>query len=298
VVPHRKALQLTALVALSRQDPPASAAETVEKLRCRFPMDLALFCDREIFPELPIALAASLMVTDAALAEPDPKPFQDAAWILDLSSLLSWDPLPSIRLPSDIWTWREHPSLRMFFECCLLAGIAPDIIIADVRQLWGLQVDEHSLKTFSDLFCARDQDWLMYEQCLPPEEATFKRALRHQPADVVRWRLGVPVSLDTTRVLDRLISDAYYTERLIKVEAGGMGVHLSKTLMDRVKLERETILKGVDRRLKLAQAERAKGSLGDEELQIMRKQMENMDVELPPLPTLPLVSDLAADEAK
>jgi hypothetical protein len=100
--------------------------------------------------------------------------------------------------------------------------------------------------------------------------------------------------LDTTRVLDRLISDAYFTERIIKAEAGGMGVSLSKSQLERVKMERDTVLKGVDRRLKAIQVDKLKGSLGDEELILMRKQLESLTVVAPDTVPLPLIEDLDA----
>ena len=64
-----------------------------------------------------------------------------------------------------------------------------------------------------------------------------------QHPDFVRWRLGVPVELNTEQVLNRLLSDAYFTDRMLKVNAGDNGIHLTKEERDRAKMERDTIFK-------------------------------------------------------
>jgi hypothetical protein len=146
----------------------------------------------------------------------------------------------------------------MFIETCMLCGVSDTQIGDDLKRLYGMDPDEASLGLFRALFVdaeyAAGDGWLTYVRCIGDAEGTFKRRLMGQPSDFVRWKLGVPVQLDTEKVLDRMVSDAYYTERLIKMDAGENGLHLGKDEVARVKLERDTIFKAMDRKQKLRES--------------------------------------------
>ena len=160
--------------------------------------------------------------------------------------------------------WREDDNLSIYLDACFLAEIHPNVMKEDVRLLWNITSTAEDLAVYADLFIDREllrYGWVGYEQAYDRMRAGFVRSLMRQPHDYVRWKLGIPVSLDTTMVLDRLISEAYYTERSIKNEQGNGA--LAKDSMSRMKMERDTLFKAIDRRLKLQEA-KAGGGNGQE----------------------------------
>lgn len=157
--------------------------------------------------------------------------------------------------------WREDSNLRLFLDTCYLAGIAPAVLQADVRLMWNVTATPEDIAAYCDLFIDRDLilrgGWESYAVAYGNQAEGFVRQLVRQPHDYVRWKLGVPVSLDSEMVLDRLISESYYTERLIKQEMGTSG--LSRDQLARVKMERDTLLKCLDRRIKLKESKKGGG---------------------------------------
>lgn len=155
--------------------------------------------------------------------------------------------------------WREDQNLSVFLDVCVLADVPLRQVKDDIRLLWNVTTTPEDLQVYADLFIDRDllrYGWAGYEAAYGAERANFVRGLMNQPHDYVRWKLGVPVSLDSTLIIDRLMSEAYYTERSLKAEMGD-GMHLSKDMMARVKMERDTLFKALDRRLKIAESKSA-----------------------------------------
>lgn len=244
-------------MALTRADGAAHAEQLRASLRVQFPVPLEALITETVFPKLPAAIEALLMSTDLA-ATPDYRPLFAAAQYLEVAEVVSIGPGgPTVTLPARVQRWRDDPTLRIFIETCHLCGISQTQIAEDLRRMYGLDVDEGELAFFINYFVDREYTkgglWLLYERCIGPDESQFKRQLMAQPHDFVRWKLGVPVHLESDRVLDRLISDSYFTERLIKFQSGD-ATALGRDEVARIKLERDTIFKALDRRLKHQQS--------------------------------------------
>lgn len=291
MVPHRKFLQLMSILRLVRPQGEAYAAHWLGVLGVKYPVDFVTFTTNEVYGEMPITNAAFLMTTDPTLdsSEETFRLVLDAAAAVGVDRFLKVgaDGLLGLSLPDAILRWREEQSIRVFLETCMLVGVSNAVIAADMRRMWGADLDDSSLETFRILFCDQTyvrSGWLAYERCLAPEEAAFKRSLVREPQDYVRWRLGVPVALDSERVLDRLISDAYYTERLLKQELGDHGVHMTKDHMTRIKLERDTIFKGLDRKAKLKEAAAGSADSAGEVVKLLGEL--HLKYEKPEMPTI------------
>jgi hypothetical protein len=221
----------------------------------QFPVNREEFTTTEILPYLTPTLATYLQTTDYSLVY-DYRPFFLASAQLKLDRYVGVNKDgPGICVGENIKRWRSDETIRKFIEVFFLCKIPLTILSSDLRGIFGFDVSEEELVCFRDLFAdieyANGECWLNYVKSIGMEEAEFRRKLMREPQDFVRWKMGVPVTLDSDRVLDRLISDAYYTERLIKHKTGDNGVTLGKCELDRVKMERETIFKGLDRRVKL-----------------------------------------------
>ena len=244
-------------MALTRADGAAYAEQLRQAFHIQLPYPLESVVKELVFPKLPAAVEALLMSTDFT-ATPDYRPFLAAAQYLEVSPVVGINGSgPAVTLPARVQRWRDDSTLRLFIETCHLCGISQTQIAEDLRRMYGLDVDEGELALFTNFFVDREYSkagsWLLYERCIGAEEAQFKRQLMAQPHDFVRWKLGVPVHLESDRVLDRLLSDSYYTERLIKFQAGD-ATALGRDELARIKLERDTIFKALDRRLKHQQS--------------------------------------------
>ena len=156
--------------------------------------------------------------------------------------------------------WRNHSAMRLAIETMMLCGV-PDVQIADdMFHMYNTTFSSDLITQFRRLFMdplyCDGAYWTAYAECIPVDELLFKSRLRGEPKDFVRWKLGVPVSLDSEMVLQRLVSEAYYTERLIKADRRDPSNPHALPALDRddlarVKMERDTIFKGIDRMLKL-----------------------------------------------
>lgn len=258
MVPHFKFLQAVGLVAFAAPDGQAIAQALLEASYVSVSGTMADFVAKWILPQLPPALEAAFLTTDV---DADFRPFFAAAAALELSAQVGvMGTGPSLVLPDEIKRWRKQKNLRVFIETYQLAGISTATLAEDLRKIWGTDFDVAMLELHARLFCDREwlkynDGWALYEETIGADEAKFKRELMSQPQDYLRWKLGVPVTLDSDTVLDRMISDAYYTERLIK----GRSTELDKDQLVRVKLERDTLFKALDRKVKLKEANRNAG---------------------------------------
>lgn len=251
-------MQLLALVACSRHNGRAYVGLLSEQLVVKFPVPVDRFLVQDVYPHLSPALEAFFLSVQP-IYQDTREPFLAAVQALGLASVADLGACgPDIRLPPAIQRWRSHQTVRIFIEACMLVGISVTIIAEDLRRVWNLDVSEDDLHLFKVLFAdpegLRGDGWYNYELTVGTAEATFKHRLVGQPHDFVRWKLGVPVGLDSEQVINRLVSDAYYTERQIKFEAGEGALDLTKDQMARIKLERDTMFKGLNLRVKIAES--------------------------------------------
>lgn len=258
MVPHRRILQAIALVAMARADGPKYAETLLDGLELKFPCDLVDFTAIEVQQRLPPALEVWFTTTDIGTTL-DYRPLVRAVAHLKLSDIVVIGASgPTVELPAAIRRIRKNEAMRTMVETSLLCEISVETVCSDVRQMFGFQFDEGDVRRYSELFVDREytegQAWEDYARCIGADHALFRRALIGQPKDFVRWRLGVPVSLNSEIVLNRMMSDAYYTERLVKSSAGNLGINLTKDELARVKMERETIFKAMELRTKMKEA--------------------------------------------
>jgi hypothetical protein len=268
MVPHDKILTAIALAANA-----GNYKEEVIEFLCRqhfvkFPAEWyaeKAFWNVEVVKKLPEVLYVQYSTSQMAL-EHDYTPLLNCAKHLGVDKYISignsefGENTPVVTVPAEILYWRQHESIRMALEVLFLCGVSIEVIASDMRKMYGRTFEEDYLAEFRDLYCDKTKlgDWMAYSKCLSAEELSFKFRLSKEHVDFVRWKLGIPVHLDNETVLDRLMSDAYFTERLIKYECRGADPHglpaLSNSDIARIKMERDTLFKCVDRKVKLREA--------------------------------------------
>lgn len=270
MVPHCRILKAIALAARSSSDESYVKDTLCEHYRVKFPVDLFAqdsFWFVEIHKQLPVEIRVAFETSQPALTGDYSSMFA-AAEALGLPDLLHIAPLPgasctngpTVIVSPSIVAWRQHPAIRLALDCLLLCGIPFDVASSDMQKMYGSEFPVDELIKFDSLFTDRTQlgNWSAYSRCIPQDELAFKHRLTAEPKDFVRWKLGIPVHLDNETVLDRLMSEAYFTERLIKHEARGTDPHglpsLGAADISRLKLERDTIFKCMDRKIKLKEA--------------------------------------------
>lgn len=265
MVPHRKILRAIALVSYCAIDSVATRNRLCEQHTVKFPCPVTEFWDKEVMHWLTPALQALLLTTDTALTA-DVRPMLEAAQILDISDYLFFSHKREsldIDVSAAVLTWRANKDVRLFLESEILCGLEPAIVADDLRKLYGVNVDEADLRKFTDLYCDREfalgDNWFYYTVCIGAEEASFKLRLMAQNRDYVRWKLGVPVALSSDAVLDRMMSDGYFTCQQIKAERDN---EFTAADMARVKMERDVIFKCMDRKIKMK--ETSGGDVGSE----------------------------------
>jgi hypothetical protein len=273
MVPHWKVLQAISLVSLCRADSLIALQRFQAAAGVVFPGPVAGVVHELIMSRLPPELEARLRTTDIALSG-DIRPLMEAAAVLGISDVIVYNgDGPGIGWNPTVVRWRADKNVRIFVETCLLAGVPITTVAADINRMWGYSPDETALCQFYNYFCDREyidgDAWAMYANCVGATEATFKRGLMQQPHDFIRWKLGVPVELRNEIVLDRLISDAYYTERLLKFEAGSNGIRMSKDELTRLKLERDTLFKALAWKEKLKTAASADGGTDENAAKVL-----------------------------
>ncbi len=262
MVPHRQALQLISLTTLAARDPVDFKDSLCRELNVVFPCTLQDYLVKDVYPWLTADAEALLRTTDYGLMY-DFRPLFAAAKQLGLDRLMCVTADgPTHNIPSSFIKWRENKSLRVFIETCLICDIAPSQVAQDIEQMYGISVVPEDIKLFEAVFVDKlyvfGNNWLSYMFCIGEEEAKFKQSLIGEPKDYIRWRLGVPVSLDSDKVINRMMSDAYYTIRLLKSQMDESSTP-TRDQMARMKFESDVLFKGFDRRLKLAEVNSAAG---------------------------------------
>jgi len=268
MVPHAKILTAIALAAKAGNN-----TEEVTEFLCRqhfvkFPAEWyaeKAFWNVEVVKKLPDELYVAYSTSQMSLNW-DYTPLMACAKHLGVDRYISvgstefGDNTAIAVVNPEILSWRQHDSIRMALETMFLCGIGIATIAEDMRKMYGKTFEEDYLTEFRDLYCDKTRigDWSAYARCISAEELSFKYRLSKEHVDFVRWKLGVPVHLDNETVLDRMMSDAYFTERLIKYECRGSDPHglpaLSSVDLARIKMERDTLFKCVDRKVKLREA--------------------------------------------
>lgn len=307
MVPHVRILQAIAIVARCSGDEIRTRETFASHFTVAFPVDLfgqKAFWATEVIDRLPLELQVALETSQMHLTGDFSQMFA-AAKVLGVEQYLQVGgstitsiskEMPFITLPDEILVWRRTPTVRLAIECMLLCNIDVSTISSDMRRMYGRTFEESYLNTFRELFCDRTQvhDWAAYSRCIPKEELTMKYRLLQEPKDFVRWKLGVPVELDSDTVLDRMMSDAYYTERLLKHEARSTALNglpaLGQADIARIKLERDTIFKCMDRRIKMKEIAGQQSTA----VNTIHKQLASLRLEFK-TPETPLMSDLSDD---
>lgn len=261
MVPHRKVLRAIALASYCNLNSEDFRRSLCDLHRVKFPGSWKEFWEAEIYKWLPPELEAAFLTTDGSLTG-DYRPMFAAARVLGVDKYLTVDASgPTIHVPSDVLKWRKHDTIRLAMETMLLCGMSAVTIAEDMRRMWGVTFNEADINAFGDLYVdhefAAGDNWIRYTQCIGQEEAIFKFRMTQQPRDYVRWQLGVPVALDSDQVLNRLMSDSYFTCQKLKSENEN---NPSRDELTRIKIERDTIFKCMDRLLKHKELAHSSGS--------------------------------------
>lgn len=280
MVPHRNILRLIALTSLLRTDKQAYVRKKCHDLRVAFPYDVTAFIMDHVYPDIGVSCQAYLVTTNPSTQKDFSVLFQAAAKLGVERFIKITANGPDVDLPEDIVLWREEDQMRIFVETSFLCGISRVQVEEDIRRVWGIDFDSDQLDAYRFLFAdptfIRGDHWVAYERCITGEEAIFKKRLLNAPHDYVRHTLGVPVTLETSKIIDRLISDAYYTERSLKDSVSNPDL-MNSEMLKRIKMERDTIFKAMDRRIKIQQYEHEKGSTGGSD--IVRETLERLQVQ-------------------
>jgi len=251
MVPHRKVLRAIALVSYCALNTAETREQLLKKHNVKFPSSPAAFWEQEVLHWMSPELQALFMTTDTSITG-DFRPMMLAAKDLEVEDYIVFTSRgPDVNVNETILKWRNHDSIRVALESMFLCGIEIATIQEDLRRMYSYAVDEGDLRRFADLYADREfalgDNWLFYTICIGEHEAMFKLRLMKMPRDYARWKLGVPVALDADAVLDRMMSDAHFTCQMMKAESDNQ---LSRDELARVKLERETIFKCMDRKIK------------------------------------------------
>lgn len=262
MVPHRTALRTLALLGLARAEGDRYVLRRAAELEITFPVSPTQFRAEEVYPFIDDALEAYFLTTDPSL-EKTYEPLYRAINQLGLSDFVSMTGEgPDILVPQSVAHWRRESQARIFIETSLLCGVSPSLVAEDMKKVWGKVVDSNDIRVFRDLFVDLDfstgEYWDNYVRCIGAVESQFKSRLRKQPQHYVRYRLGVPVELNSRDVLNRLVSDAHFTEEHIKAEYHD-AAEIPKEQLARIKMERDTVFKGLDRIMKMDQYESENG---------------------------------------
>lgn len=260
MVPHRKILRVIALLATCSTTPYETRNKLCVELAVRFPSDYALFWSEEVLSWLSPTAEVALTTTDFGTTPKYEVAFA-AARELGISKYITLGPNGlELKITQTLRRWRKHTQIRMCLETMLLCSMPIAQIVSDMRRMYGLSIDEDSVSEFAALFIDPEfiegDPWLEYMECIGEAEAQFKWKLMQAPQDYARYKLGVPVRLDNDAVLDRLMSDSYFTAVEMKVE----GQTTTAAEVARLKMERDTVFKALDRRMKLEEQRLAAGT--------------------------------------
>lgn len=255
MVPHRKALRAIALVSYCANDTDATRNRLCLQHCVQFPTPIAEFWQSEIDHWLTPAMQAAFMTTDTILTS-DVTFALKVAEELGVAEYIHWTSRGlDIAVSDTVLKWRKTRAMRLFLETMILCGLDIAQIQEDMRRMYGVLIEEAEVRRFAELYCDREfalgDNWFLYTKCIGEDEAQFKVRMMAQNRDYVRWKMGVPISLDSDVVLDRMMSDGYFTCQTIKAETDNQ---LSKDDLVRVKMERDTIFKCMDRKIKFKEA--------------------------------------------
>jgi hypothetical protein len=288
VVPHAQILRAISLAAHSSLRPAERIHELKTQFHVEYPCPEAIFWKAEVLEYLPVEIRVPLETTCAEFTRNYDYLFR-AATGLELNDVLTVSAEgPTVRLGDPLDSWRSHDGMRFALDALLLCKVSPGGIKDDFRQLYGRTALEQDVLKYAKYFVDKEylDAWALYSKCLPAAVATEYRRMTAEPIDFVRYKLGIPVALDSEMVLNRLMSEAYFTERLIKHErrdASDLSAlpSLSPKDLQRIKLERETVFKCMDRLLKLKEqghgTERADAT---KELDALVIELKNHDFEM------------------
>jgi len=262
MVPHRKILRIIAILAHCSLDPEGEREKLEDICHVKFPKDVLGFWTTEVLSWLTPEVESLLLTTDFNAVGSYEVAFMAAAQ-LEISKYITIGPDGlEINLAHHIKKWRKNEQMRICIETLLLCGISVEQVTADLRRMYQIQVTEDDISEFAALFIDNEfiegDSWLDYQECIGTTESLFKMKMMQAPKDYARYKLGVPVHLNDEEVIDRLMSDSYF----VNVEMSVEGQTTTAADIARIKLERDTIFKAMDRRVKIRVAKLNEGDGG------------------------------------
>lgn len=139
------------------------------------------------------------------------KPLYDLVMALGLKAYFD------IRYPLDtLFKVLQGVEVRAAIEALCLSHILAEEVVTLINRRWGYSLTKEDLQHYKDLFWdteAFDVDsWVFHlAQCKPKEQLLKSFALAHpEEMDKLKWLAGLPVDLDYTVLLNKVMTDAYY----------------------------------------------------------------------------------------
>jgi len=255
MVPHRKALRAIALASRCAVDSAVELERLCALHEVKFPCTFEHFWKTEVLDYLTDEQEIQLTTTDVNLTQ-DYRPVLTAAAQLGVANLLALTETGlTLNVSRDCLKWRKQRSIRIAIEVLLLCGVSIAQVSEDMRSMYQTQFSADDLTQYASVYCDVEytvgEYWANYEESIGKSEATYKARFMQQPVDFVRHSLGVAVRLEPDQVLNRLMSDSYFTCLQIQSDNDG---ELGKDELARVKFERDTIFKAMDRLTKHKEA--------------------------------------------
>jgi hypothetical protein len=112
----------------------------------------------------------------------------------------------------------SDPLIKKHVECSLITRVAPEVIVADVNEVYRTDITLDDLFVFEKCFFDTREiydtnSFTKYADMLSDEEREIKCKCRANGPEYTRWAIGATVQLSTKKITDDMIADAYFRYR-------------------------------------------------------------------------------------
>lgn len=110
----------------------------------------------------------------------------------------------------------SDPLIKKHVECCLMTKVPNETIMADVMDVYRVDITEADIITFASLFfdineISDTNSFIKYcDQLSCPDEKNLKNKCRANGPQYTRWAIGAKVQLDAKQMAKEMISDAFF----------------------------------------------------------------------------------------
>ena len=119
---------------------------------------------------------------------------------------------------ANMFTIAGDPLIKKHVECSLISRIGPEVMIADINEIYHIEVTLDDILLFERCFFDTREiydtnSFTKYADMLADDEKGLKCKCRAQGPEYTRWAIGASVKLDTTKMTNDMIADAYFRYR-------------------------------------------------------------------------------------